>query len=120
MKILVASNEYDMLKTIEAAIRDEYPDAILSVYTDMNSAKEGVLSDVPDMAFINIDQERGKGKALLEKISEMNKRANLIIISKDVGYSSEAHKVYPSGYIVTPITEEKIKAELGHLRYPNK
>ncbi len=70
------------------------------------------------VAFISLEDERGRGYLLARKVKERFPRTNLIFLSRNQLYMKEALKLRYSGYISSPtITKEIIQDELNNLRY---
>lgn len=70
------------------------------------------------VAFISLEDERGRGYLLARRLKERFPRTNLIFLSRNQMYMKEAMKLRYSGYISSPtITKEIIQDELNNLRY---
>jgi len=67
-----------------------------------------------------LDIEMGKtnGLNICKNFLEINPRTNIIFLTAYVEYSFKAWNTGASGYLLKPITAEKLKAQLKNLRYP--
>ena len=73
-----------------------------------------------DIAFVDVEMSDINGISLSEKFKEINPEVNIIFATGYKEYYSDAFALHASGYIVKPVTPEKIKKELDNLRYPVK
>ena len=58
------------------------------------------------------------GLEICKKFLEINPQTNIIFLTAYVEYSFEAWSTGASGYLLKPITAEKLRAQLKNLRYP--
>jgi len=118
LKIFLVTQDSKTIDTATSSSKSVFEKCEIKVFSKVAEAKEETFQTPPDIAFVDIDIEEGRGKALLEKIRTVNKKANLIIISKNADFSGEALKLYPTGYLTLPLVEEQVITALLHLRYP--
>ncbi len=71
-----------------------------------------------DIAFLDIETRDGSGLSLASALQELNPRVNIIFTTGYSEYGTDALAMHASGYILKPVTPEKIKKELSDLRYP--
>lgn len=70
-----------------------------------------------DVAFINVDDRKGKGIFLAGRLKKLQPRINFIFISEDIIYDRMAFEIRVSGYIMSTPTFENVSDELSNLRY---
>lgn len=70
-----------------------------------------------EVAFINVDDSKGKGIFLAGRLKEQQPKINFIFISQNIIYERIALKMHASGYIMTEPTFENVNDELSNLRY---
>ena len=58
------------------------------------------------------------GIELSEEFLKINPRTNIIFLTAYADYSIDAWSTGASGFMVKPITEESLRKQLEHLRYP--
>ena len=58
------------------------------------------------------------GVELAKALKEVNPKMNIIFVTGFSEYAGEAMGMHASGYIMKPVTKEKIEAELADLRFP--
>ena len=57
-------------------------------------------------------------KELAEKLKKLNSEINIVFCTGYGNYRDAAFELHASGYLMKPITPEKVKHELGNLRRP--
>lgn len=73
-----------------------------------------------DIVFVDVEMAMLNGINLSEKLKEINPEVNIIFATGYKDYYGDAFELHASGYIVKPVTKEKVKKELDNLRYPVK
>jgi two-component SAPR family response regulator len=73
-----------------------------------------------DVAFLDIEMYGINGVNLANILLKMNPNINIIFSTGYGNYRDVAFDIHASGYIVKPITPEKVKKELLNLRKPVK
>lgn len=58
------------------------------------------------------------GVELAKRLKDINPKINLIFVTGFDQYTGEAMKIHASGYIMKPVTAEKVAEELAELRHP--
>ena len=70
------------------------------------------------IAFLDIELPGENGIELGQALTAINQRINIIYLSSHNEYLEEATYHHCSGYILKPLTKERIHHELENLRYP--
>ena len=107
-----------MLKMLEMAIRDAKPDADITAHKKQADLLEDARKNGCDIAFLDIHMRGMNGVELAKALKEVNPRMNIIFVTGYSEYAGEAMSLHASGYIMKPVTKEKIKQELEDLRFP--
>ena len=68
--------------------------------------------------FSDIEMGNTNGIELSKKFLEINPHTNIIFLTAYADYSMDAWTTGASGFMVKPITEESLRKQLEHLRYP--
>ena len=71
-----------------------------------------------DIAFLDVELFGESGLDLAKKLLAINSRINIIFLTGHSEYTAEALALHCSGYILKPLTPEKIRQEIEHLRFP--
>ena len=118
MRILCVDDEPLMLKMLEMAIKEAKPDADITAHKKqadlLNDAKENGC----DIAFLDIHMRGMNGVELAKELKGVNPKMNIIFVTGYSEYAGEAMSLHASGYIMKPVTKEKIEHELSDLRFP--
>ena len=86
----------------------EYPDELLG------DAKENGC----DIAFLDIHMSEMTGVELAKELKAVNPKMNIIFVTGFSEYAGDAMELHASGYIMKPVTKEKVERELCDLRFP--
>lgn len=99
-------------------LEEVLPDAIISGFTRPSEAIEYAKSNQIALAFLDIELGKTNGLDLCKILLEINPRTNVIYLTNYIEYSFDAWSTGASGFILKPITVEKIHEILKNLRYP--
>jgi len=94
------------------------PNAIISGFTRPSEAIEFAKSNQIALAFLDIEFGKTNGLDLCKILLEINPRTNVIYLTNYIEYSFDAWSTGASGFLLKPITAEKIQEILKNLRYP--
>ena len=118
MRILCVDDEPLMLKMLEMAIREAKPDADLTVHNKQKDLLEDARQNGCDIAFLDIHMRGMNGVELAKELKAVNPKMNIIFVTGFSEYAGDAMSLHASGYIMKPVTKEKIEKELADLRFP--
>lgn len=71
-----------------------------------------------DIAFLDVEMRNTNGIELAKHLKKKNPMVNIIFTTSYSKYAMDAIHIHASGYILKPITPQKIAEELKHLRHP--
>ena len=71
-----------------------------------------------DAAFLDIELCGESGIETANSLTEIYSRINIIFLTGHSEYTRDALDMHCSGYILKPLTPEKIRKEIRHLRFP--
>lgn len=121
MKILAADDEILQLSKLVRSLGKVVPFAEIYTFSDsailMQWIECGGGTDV-DVAFLDIGMGAVSGLRVAGKLQSLHPRINIIFVTGHPEYAVDAFALHASGYISKPATEEKLRTELEHLRYP--
>ena len=118
MTVIVVDDERLVLSAETAALRRVLPDSDIYEFQKYKDAVAFAEEKQIDIAFLDINIKGVTGLQLAETLQTYNSKINIIFCTGYSEYSLEALNLYCSAYIMKPITDEKIKNALEHLRYP--
>lgn len=117
MKIIVVDDERLALESINELLGKIAPAAEVKSYRLASAALQAAESWRPDVALLDISMPAMNGIELAEKMQESQPHINIIFTTGYDSYTKEALDMHASGYLLKPITEEKLREEMAVLRF---
>ena len=119
MTILAVDNENLMLNRLCRHIKQIKPDSLVVSFKNPADALAYMENHTVDVVFLEIMLRKMMGIELARQMQQINPHVNIIFTSSYSNYMYEAmSEIRCSGFIVKPVTTEKIKRELEDLRHP--
>ena len=119
MTILAVDNENLMLNRLCRHIKQIKPDSLVVSFKNPADALAYMENHTVDVVFLEIMLQKMMGIELARQMQQINPHVNIIFTSSYSNYIYEAmSEIRCSGFIVKPVTTEKIKRELEDLRHP--
>ena len=118
MVIIAVDDERLAIESIIKSIRSVAPEAEVHGFLSGASIIEFLESHHADVVFLDIEMRDMNGMDLASRIRRRSPRMNIVFTTGYSKYAGRAFDVRASGYILKPVTAEKIRAELENLRYP--
>ena len=101
-----------------SVVEEVLPNANIFGFTRPFEAIEFAEKKKISLVFLDIEMGKTNGLEICKKFLEINPQTNIIFLTAYVEYSFEAWSTGASGYLLKPITAEKLRAQLKNLRYP--
>ena len=118
MRILCVDDERLALQMLEQSIQKAKPDAEVLAFKFQDELIDEAAQNGCDVAFLDIHMRGMNGVEVAKKLKEINPRMNIIFVTGFSEYAGDAMRLHASGYIMKPVTKEKVAAELEELRFP--
>ena len=118
--IIMVEDEPIILTGFIHILEDTLPDIQTFGFMTAKEAVRFAGGTRVDVAFMDIELCGESGIELAEELCVLNPHTNIIFLTGHPEYAGEALNLHCSGYILKPLTPEKIKNEIAHLRYPVK
>lgn len=118
MKILAVDDEIIALEGLVKSIKEADNSAPVYSFRFADEAIKFMETNTCDVAFLDIEMYGINGVSLANILLKMNPNINIIFSTGYGNYRDVAFDIHASGYIVKPITPEKVKKELLNLRRP--
>ena len=119
MTILAVDNENLMLNRLCRHIKQIKPDSLVVSFKNPADALAYMENRTVDVVFLEIMLRKMMGIELARQMQQINPHVNIIFTSSYSNYMYEAmSEIRCSGFIVKPVTTEKIKREFEDLRHP--
>ena len=118
MQILAVDDEKIALEGLVSCIEKALPGEEVAGFRRGDLAIEFASKNPVDIAFLDIEMRGENGLELGNKLKEMYPNINIIFTTGYGEYAGEAFGMHASGYVMKPVTLDKIKKELEELRHP--
>ncbi len=118
MQVLAIDDEKLALEGLTDVIKKALPDAEVFSYRNALKAIEDIADKHIDIAFLDIEMRDINGLEFADHLKERFPKINVIFTTGYSEYVGEAMDLHASGYIMKPVTLEKMKKEIDDLRYP--
>lgn len=118
MKIIALDDEPLALESLLDAIHKAAPDADCQGFEYAEDVLDAAQKTGCDVAFLDVEMSGMNGVGLAEQLKALNPAVNIIFCTGFTRYRGEAFALHASGYLLKPITPEKVRMELAELRRP--
>lgn len=120
MRILAVDDEAIALENLIKEIKSSNEEAEVFSFLHGDAAIAFMKEKICDVAFLDIEMPGIDGINLANELIKINPNVNIIFATEHDRYYGVAFDMHVSGYILKPITSEKIRIELENLRKPVK
>lgn len=118
MIIYAVDDEKLNLQLLTNVLKKVEPNALVLGFSKPKEALEAAKKDKPDICFLDIQMPVMNGIELASELIKVNNKANIIFATSFDDYRGEAMDLFASGYVLKPVSVEKITTQIEHLRYP--
>ena len=116
--IMVVDDMQLLLNGFTRLLRRELPEAEITGFSNVTDAVQFARGKKVAIAVLDIELQGGDGISLARELVLINPRINIIFLTSHPEYMESALSDHCSGYILKPLTPEKIRHEISHLRFP--
>ena len=116
--VIMVDDKKSFLTRGLSVLEEVMPDATIVGFTQPLEAVEYARGNRIALAFLEIELQNTSGLDLCRTLLEINPRTNVVFLTDYAGYSLDAWGAGASGFMVKPITQEGVRKQLEHLRYP--
>jgi transcriptional regulator with XRE-family HTH domain len=116
--VILVEDEPVLLEDSDRTLREVLPAAEVASFRWLSDAMEYAKTHRVDVAFLDIELVGGDGLSIARYLMERNPRVNIIFLTSHPEYAGEALNLFCSGYVLKPLSREKILTQMSHLRYP--
>ncbi len=118
MRIIAVDDEKIALEALASAIKAIVAVDEVVTFRYPEDALEYAKKNLCDIAFLDIEMVGMSGTELAEELKKYNSEINIVFCTGYGNYRDKAFELHASGYLMKPITPEKVKHELENLRRP--
>lgn len=120
MTVLMLDNTLLELNRMMLIVRELYRDADVFVFLDMDELLEFAADKRVDIAILDVSAADSAGIEGARRLVAANPKINLIFATNDehMPFNREIWALHASGYVLKPITREKLQEEMANLRFP--
>ncbi len=118
MRILCVDDEPLALEMLSQAVEEAKPDAEIKAFRKPSELLAEASENGCDIAFLDIHMRGMTGVELAKELKTVNPKMNIIFVTGFDEYTGDAMRLHASGYIMKPVTKEKVEAEITDLRFP--
>ena len=113
MRIICVDDEVLILRLTAQMCRKLPQVEDVQEFSSAADALEWIGSNPVDIALLDIDMPEMNGIALAKKIKEISPDTSLIFVTGYAQYAVEAFALHASGYLLKPISAERLSAEIS-------
>jgi two-component SAPR family response regulator len=118
MRIIAVDDERIALEALSNAIKAVVAEDEVISFRYPEDAIEYAKESICDIAFLDVEMAGMSGVELAEELKKYNSEINIVFCTGYGNYRDKAFELHASGYLMKPITPEKVKRELENLRRP--
>ena len=118
MRIIAVDDEKLALESLSSAIKATVTEDEVISFRYPEDALEYSKDNHCDIAFLDVEMAGMSGVELAEELKKHNSEINIVFCTGYGNYRDAAFDLHASGYLMKPITPEKVKRELENLRRP--
>ena len=116
--IIVVEDVPVILRNFVHTLSRELPKAQVWGFATAEEALAFARLNHVGVAFLDIELCGEDGMRLAEALLSLQPRINIIFLTSHAEYMANAFALHCSGYLMKPLTPEKIRSEISHLRFP--
>lgn len=117
-KVILVDDEKIILNGSLSILKNSLPDAEIIGFEKPAKAIEFAKNNWIALAFLDIEMGKHSGLEICHDLLEINQFTNVIFLTAYIDYSFDAWSTGACGFILKPLTEEKVKQQLQLLKYP--
>ena len=118
MNIIVIDDEPFVLQGEVNVVRRCAPGASVEGFLYPQDALAHARTHQVDVAFVDINMPQNDGVELARRLKRAQQDVNMVFATAHDDHYAEAMRMHASGYILKPVSEEDVAAELEELRRP--
>ena len=116
--VIIVDDNAPILTDGLAVLEEVMPNATIMGFIWPQEAIDYAKAHPVALAILDIELGTASGLDLSRTLLKINPRTNIVFLTAYPDYSLEAWETEASGFIVKPLTSQRVRAQLNKLRYP--
>ena len=116
--IIMVDDSKPILSDSLTVLEEVFPSAVITGFIRPHEAIDYAKTNQIALAILDIELGTASGLDLSRSLLEINPRTNVVYLTAYPDYSLDAWDTDACGFMVKPLTCEKVHAQLKKLRYP--
>ena len=116
--IIVVDDKKIFLSGALPILEEVMPEATIMGFSRPSEAIEYAKTNRIALAFLDIEIGKTNGMDLCRTLLSLNHHTNVVYLTAHIEYAFDAWSTGASGYLLKPITQEAVRAQLQNIRYP--
>ncbi len=116
--IILVDDENEVRRSFLRMLKAELPGTKIFGFHSAGDALDFARVNRVAVAFLDIRLSNCSGLDLARLLKKEDPKTNLVFLTQHTEYYGEAWELYASGYLLKPLTPEKIRETVSNLRYP--
>lgn len=118
--VILLDDERIVLTGGMPVLEQSMPDAVISGFERPSAALAFAKSAPVFLAFLDIELGKVSGLDICRALLQINPHTNVVFLTSYIDYSFDAWSTGACGFLLKPLTTEKVNKQLSLLRYPLK
>ena len=99
-------------------LKQSLPEAVIHGFEKPSAALDFARSNPVALAFLDIEMGKNNGLDICQELLKINPHTNVVFLTSYIDYSFDAWSTGACGFLLKPLTVEKVKDQLPLMRYP--
>ena len=119
MFVLTVDSSRNDMDILTECIKKELPDAVICGVPFAKEAYKLASNRKVDLALIDMElggEDSTQGMELAERLTNLSEDTVIMFTSSEEKHAVDAYRMHAGGFILKPLTEEKVEDELSHYK----
>ncbi len=116
--VILLDDEKIILTGGMPVLQQSLPEAAIHGFEKPSAALEFARSNPVSLAFLDIELGKNNGLDICQELLKINPHTNVVFLTSYIDYSFDAWSTGACGFLLKPLTVEKVKDQLPLMRYP--
>ncbi|MEE1159780.1 MAG: response regulator [Atopobiaceae bacterium] len=118
LNVIIVEDREVILAGSLSVLEEAMPDATVVGFEWPSDALEYARRNRVSLAFLDIELGGESGLDLCRELLDINPTTNVVYLTAYADYALDAWGTGASGFMLKPVTQESVRAQLADLRYP--